>query len=919
MDLKTCLLVAVFLANIVLGFIVLLRVSRNRVARYFIPVVLSVLFWIISMLGFRLNWGGNTLLWCRLLYIAASLIPSIFLLFSNVLWSSSVKLKFLLSVFLINLILIFIHFHPTWLIVSSRSLLGRENEIIFGPLFFLYVLYMVGLFSASFFVLYSAYKKSIGIKRLQLKYILIGSFLSCSTAFATNLFLPWFGIFVFNWLGQVLTIFWVGCITYTILKHRFMDVRLAIRTLVGRVVMACSIFLLFFGVINLVLDFWGGDTYRNRWLWSAIVALLVSFFYRFLDDFINSITDRLLFQKTYSYQFLVKELSKIMTVTLDLSQLLSSISNSLRQYLKVEKADFVLFNDPLGQQNQRNKSILVKHASLFDFLKNKEHASVLVSDELRQSERIGNAPLLDRDRKELLVTLDQLEAGVIIPLPSGDDLVGVLILGEKISDQAFSSGDIQLLETLMYQMGIAIENARLYSEVQQFNLKLKDEVSEATKELAIRNRNLTVLRRLDTIIMNTLDLNEMCRKIVDTITWELGYEAGLLALLDDAKNTLQVKAFSSTPEIGSLVSSVIPDIHKLSLDVSELEAADNLLGKVLQEQLPMGANRADAIFVPPLTMEQATALSPQKRVKSHLVYPICAKGKVLGLVVFSLKKHFQDIGDHERDLLQAFIEQVGIAIENAQLYERVRETAQKLIMANERLRELDKLKDEFVGIASHELRTPMTAIKGFLWLLEAGKGGSLGEQQQHYVHKAVQGTQRMLDLIDDMLDVSRIESGALKLEKKISSLSTLIAEVIEELKVRAQEKSVILEFVDDTKVPEIAFDSDKIREVLVNLVANALKFTQKGRVTISTKFYPRKKLVEVTVADTGRGIAPEDMAKLFKKFGRLDSSLVTSAEAGGTGLGLYISKALIEAHDGQITVNSKLGKGSEFKFTLPVG
>ena len=264
------------------------------------------------------------------------------------------------------------------------------------------------------------------------------------------------------------------------------------------------------------------------------------------------------------------------------------------------------------------------------------------------------------------------------------------------------------------------------------------------------------------------------------------------------------------------------------------------------------------------------------------------------------------------------MEQEGIAIENGQLYERVSETAEKLALANERLLGLDKLKDEFVGIASHELRTPMTAIKGFLWMLGAGKGGSLSDQQKHYLDKASQGTDRMLNLINDMLDVSRIESGAMKLDKRLSSLANLIREVVDELRLKAASKNLSLDFIGDGTVADFEFDSSKIHEVLVNLIANSIKFTDKGGITVSL-VNKNGNMVEICVQDTGRGIASEDIGKLFKKFGRVDSSFVTSAETGGTGLGLYITKALVEAHGGKISVESAVEKGSAFRFTLPIG
>jgi len=918
MDFKSYLLLAVTLANIILGFLVFLQRSRNKLSRYFIPVVAAVLFWIFSMFHYRISGQEDVLLWCRILYIAASTIPSTFFIFSYVLSESKFSPLVFYAIAFYNIALIALHFHPSLLITSATVRAGMENSIIFGRLFFIYSAFIVGLFSFSFLMLGSAYRRFSGVRKLQIRYIFLGSAISSNIAFITNLFLPWMGVFSLNWLGQVMTLFWVGCITYAIIKHRFMDVRLAIKSLVAKMVVACVLFLVFFGAVSIVLDRLGGDTYFNRSMWSMVVAVLVAFLFRPLDSLVNAVTDRLLFQKAYSNQFVIKELSMVMTKTLDLPRLLTDISTCLQRYMRVELVDFVLFKEQSSKLALSENPLADKSSFLFDYIKGKEHPQILVYDELKQLAGQDIKSSLKDQWVRLAEALEELRAGALIPLPVGEEIGGMVIIGEKKSGQAFSSGDIQLLETLMYQMGTAVENARLYSEVSQFNQKLKQEVSRATQELAARNRNLTVLRRLDTIIMNTLDLDEMCRKIVDTVTWELGYESGLLALLDDGGTKLQIKSFSATPDVSAQVKSLIPVLGETSIELASLEKSGSFLSKVLKESLPLGSAKPSDIFSPFLTKKQISAISPQGKVKSHLVYPIITKGKSLGLVVFSLKKNFKDIGSQERDLLQAFMEQAGIAIENGQLYERVSETAEKLALANERLLGLDKLKDEFVGIASHELRTPMTAIKGFLWMLGAGKGGSLSDQQKHYLDKASQGTDRMLNLINDMLDVSRIESGAMKLDKRLSSLANLIREVVDELRLKAASKNLSLDFIGDGTVADFEFDSSKIHEVLVNLIANSIKFTDKGGITVSL-VNKNGNMVEICVQDTGRGIASEDIGKLFKKFGRVDSSFVTSAETGGTGLGLYITKALVEAHGGKISVESAVEKGSAFRFTLPIG
>ena len=248
--------------------------------------------------------------------------------------------------------------------------------------------------------------------------------------------------------------------------------------------------------------------------------------------------------------------------------------------------------------------------------------------------------------------------------------------------------------------------------------------------------------------------------------------------------------------------------------------------------------------------------------------------------------------------------------------QKIKEQLEALERAHEKLKELDKMKDEFISITSHELRTPMTAVQGYLWMLQK-KGGELNAKQKKYLERAQGGSERMIRLINDMLDVSRIEQERVELEIRTVELTPIIEEVVDELKIKAKKKKLKLEFLaGDRPLPPVKADAGKVRRILTNLLDNALKFTEEGGVTIEG--YKKGRFVQVNVTDTGRGISKEDLPRLFKKFGRLESDFVTAAEAGGTGLGLYISRALVERMRGKISVQSTPKKGSTFSFTLPV-
>jgi signal transduction histidine kinase len=230
-----------------------------------------------------------------------------------------------------------------------------------------------------------------------------------------------------------------------------------------------------------------------------------------------------------------------------------------------------------------------------------------------------------------------------------------------------------------------------------------------------------------------------------------------------------------------------------------------------------------------------------------------------------------------------------------------------------RLKELDKMKSDFVSNVSHELRTPLTSIKGSVDNMLDGLTGALNEKQVRYLSRIKSNTDRLARLINDLLDLSRIESGRLEVRPTTLPLTALAAEVAEYLKPLAAEKLIRIEVpAPDSSVTAWA-DRDKITQVLMNLIGNAVKFTpEDGKVTVAIEKNGND-WVQISVADTGPGILPEERNKIFAKF----YQIMDQHRPKGSGLGLAISKALVEMHGGEIWVESEVGKGSKFSFTLP--
>jgi PAS domain S-box-containing protein len=228
--------------------------------------------------------------------------------------------------------------------------------------------------------------------------------------------------------------------------------------------------------------------------------------------------------------------------------------------------------------------------------------------------------------------------------------------------------------------------------------------------------------------------------------------------------------------------------------------------------------------------------------------------------------------------------------------------------------EADRAKSEFISTVSHELRTPMTAIKGYTDLLFAGAVGPLSDNQKHFLNVIKNNTGRLIALINDLLDISRIETGRVRFEPAPVKLGEIVSGVVEAMAARAQERGLTLTYEVDAGLPEVMGDRDRLFQVLTNLVGNAINYTPTGSVTVEATNVGMA--VQVSVRDTGVGIDPADIGRIFDRFYRSDDPVVQ--EASGTGLGLPIVKMFVEMHGGRVWVDSEKGQGSTFTFILPV-
>jgi len=437
----------------------------------------------------------------------------------------------------------------------------------------------------------------------------------------------------------------------------------------------------------------------------------------------------------------------------------------------------------------------------------------------------------------------------------------------------------------------------------------------ATTQAQSRN-TLEALQRLEKIILDTLDFRQVVQKICDSVLNELyfldlSYRMVVLGLTDEKQGIIQVVAFSQTPEAQKAMAVAKIQFQQIQIPLNDV---NNTVVKVSRGQDNQTVNTWSQVFSPPLTSDNAEAAQKAADVQSTVIAPIIAKGKSMGALIFGMAKPPEMVTEEEQNLIRGFTDIVAIAVENARLYSSLDTASRQLASANDQLKELDRLKDEFVSAAAHALRSPMTAIKGYLSMVIDGDGGEVASKAKEFLQGAYEGNDRLIRLVNHMLDISRIESGRLIFNISEVQLEEIIQSEIDSLKILSQKKGIILAYQKPkTALPKVSVDSDRIREVINNLVGNAIKFTDKGSITITQEI--KNNLLLTHVTDTGKGIDPQDQKSLFQKFTQARHS---GGKTGGSGLGLYVSKIIVNEFGGDVTFNSQSGKGSTFTFSIPI-
>ncbi len=469
---------------------------------------------------------------------------------------------------------------------------------------------------------------------------------------------------------------------------------------------------------------------------------------------------------------------------------------------------------------------------------------------------------------------------VLVPLLRQNEAVGAISVARREAG-GFKDDEIALLQTFADQAVIAIENARLLTELQSRTDQLTRSVNE-----------LTALSEVGQAISSTLDLETVLTTIVSRAVQLTGMEGGVVFEYDEAAEEFVQRAAAETGGVLAVARRGV-----------RYRKGEGALGRTAVTLEPV---QVSDITVPGAYESRVRENLIESGVRAILAVPMVRESQLIGCLGVT-RNHPGDFPSETIKLLQTFATQSALAIQNARLFREIEDKSRQLEVASQH-------KSEFLANMSHELRTPLNAIIGFSEVLSDRMFGELNEKQEEYLKDIYASGTHLLSLINDILDLSKIEAGRMELELTEFDLPTAIENALMLVRERAGRRSIALHTKIDTRLGQVQADERKVRQVVLNLLSNAIKFTPEGG-RIDVGAVPKDGFVEVSVSDTGIGIAPEDQEKVFEEFRQVGTA---AKKVEGTGLGLTLCRKFVELHGGRIWVKSELGVGSTFTLTLPV-
>jgi len=500
----------------------------------------------------------------------------------------------------------------------------------------------------------------------------------------------------------------------------------------------------------------------------------------------------------------------------------------------------------------------------------------------------------------------------------------ILAVGLRVMNPSASLGEVILLGLVPVLVAWMLINRHLRLESQQREALIQEQITflesrheelresylgqEQTRvELRRKVAQLTALHRAGLLFSSTLDREVLMQKVLEALTSDLQYDRAMISFYDPIRQVvMDARVLGVSPEIQAFARArEIPVTDPMSPE-----------GLVLLQGQPLLVGDVQAVWDRMHPLNQQLALLTQT--KAWIAVPLKIKDRILGSLTVD-RKQAHSLTQDDLELMMTVAHQVAIALDNASAYEQIEALNVGLeVKVRERTAELEQadcLRSQFLSHVSHELKTPLTSIKGFLQNLLDELTGPLNEKQQRYLSRMLDNSNRLIRMIEDLLDRTRIQSGRLDLVPGEIDLGHCVADAVEQLRLLAQAKQQTLEAVAPPIPLMVWADRDRLIQIVTNLLQNAMKFTPGGGSIMVTVRQETQTLAGVSVRDTGPGIPPEFLEQVFDPFFR-----VKQARSGvkGLGLGLSIVRRLVELQGGTVVARSEPGQGAELSFTIPL-
>ncbi len=496
-------------------------------------------------------------------------------------------------------------------------------------------------------------------------------------------------------------------------------------------------------------------------------------------------------------------------------------------------------------------------------------------------EDVTTTAVMQDPQLEEIVRTERVRTVLGVPLVREGQMIGSIMMYRR-EIRPFTDKQIQLVSTFASQAVIAIENARLFQELQA-----------RTQDLARSVEQLQALGAVGQAVSSTLDVETVLTTIVSRADLLAGADGGGIYEYDEAQRVFHLRATQRfDPELVTV------------LRAAPIPIGEGAVGRVAVTRQPV---EIPDILDPGAYESRLRDAMTRSGLRAVLAVPLVREGRVLGGLVVA-RKNPGRFAPEVVDLLKTLAAQSAIAIQNARLFSELEDKSRELEAAS-------RHKSEFLANMSHELRTPLNAIIGFSEVLGERMFGELNDKQAEYIQDILSSGRHLLALINDILDLSKVEAGRMELDLSRFDLPAAIGSAVILVRERATRHGLALDVSVDDRLGPFVGDERKIRQVLLNLLSNAVKFTPEGG-RVAVRAVPADGAVEISVSDTGIGIAPEDQEAIFQEFRQVGTDYARKRE--GTGLGLALARRFIDLHGGRIWVKSRLGDGSTFTFNLPV-